>query len=433
MSAWERYWFGPVAAVRPFVLERTVLLLLALDVWTQCVPHGARYGAGDFNVAHFAWLDAVQPMPSPSLHVGLMLIVGGLAWVVACGAGGRPMRALLALLYTYGWAMSRLDAYQHHYLLSLLLAAFVFFPRVRATDSDWDSDVSAWAFVVVAANVAIVYVFAAVTKSEDAWASGGVLRQVTAGSGWFAAVWRRLLETGVAEDALWALTARAVAMMQVLIAVAYVVVVRADGRRSHWTRGLAWGALAAAVGFHGSLLFFAVEIRWFSYYMIAIAAAFFAPEPWLRRLVTLGTLPARTIAHLGARWTTAWCTVAIVSSASCIVALVGFRLDLPGATTAGVLCGIALSAVALSDSDAARARRRAVAAAAGALALTAAVHVSPVRFQYYLYLVADLQRRGAPAQVLAAYEKAEPYAPAGQSRHRQIEALRNAQRARPAR
>ena len=415
MSAWERYWFGPIAAIRPYVLERTVLFLLALDVWTQCVPHGARYGAGDFNVAHFAWLDAVQPMPTPSLHVGLMLIVGGLAWVVACGAGGRPMRLLLAVLYTYGWAMSRLDAYQHHYLLSLLLAAFVFFPRVRATDSD----VSAWAFVVVAANVAIVYVFAAVTKSEAAWASGGVLRQVTAGSGWFDAVWSRLLETGVGEDTLWATMARAVAVMQVLIAVAYVVVVRS--RRARW---LAWGALAAAVGFHGSLLCFAVEIRWFSYYMIAIAAAFFAPEAWLRRLVAFATVPARTIA---------WPTAVVVSSASCVVALVGFELDLPGATTAGALCGIALVAGALSDADAARARRRAVAAAAGALVLTAAVHVSPVRFQYYLYLVADLQRRGAPAEVLAAYEKAEPYAPAGQSRLRQIEALRNAQRARPAR
>jgi hypothetical protein len=354
-------------------------------------------------------------MPSPSLHVGLMLIVGGLAWVVACGAGGRPMRLLLAVLYTYGWAMSRLDAYQHHYLLSLLLAGFVFFPRVRANDSE----VSAWAFVVVAANVAIVYVFAAVTKSEAAWASGGVLRQVTAGSGWFDAVWSRLVETGVGEDTLWAAMARAVAVMQVLIAVAYVVVVRS--RRARW---LALGALAAAVGFHGSLLFFAVEIRWFSYYMIAIAVAFFAPEAWLRRLVALATLPARTIA---------WPTAAVVSSASCVVALVGFQLDLPGAATAGALCGIALAAGALPGSDGARTRRRAVAAAAGALVLTAAVHVSPVRFQYYLYLVADLQRRGAPAEVLAAYEKAEPYAPAGQSRLRQIEALRNAQRARPAR
>ena len=27
MTAWDRYWFGPVAAVRPFVLERVVLFL----------------------------------------------------------------------------------------------------------------------------------------------------------------------------------------------------------------------------------------------------------------------------------------------------------------------------------------------------------------------------------------------------------------------
>ena len=70
-------------------------------------------------------------------------------------------------------------------------------------------------------------------------------------------------------------------------------------------------------------------------------------------------------------------------------------------------------------------RHAAVAAAAGALLLSAAVHVWPIRFQYYLYLVADLQRRGEPAQVLAAYEKAEAYAPRGQSRQRQIEALRS--------
>jgi hypothetical protein len=109
--------------------------------------------------------------------------------------------------------------------------------------------------------------------------------------------------------------------------------------------------------------------------------------------------------------------------------IVGVRLDLPGATAAGFICGAAvLAAAALAvtvGKDAEQVRHAAVAAAAGALALAAAVHVWPVRFEYYLYLVADLQRRGEPAQVLAAYEKAEPYAPAGQSRRRQIEALRS--------
>ena len=110
------------------------------------------------------------------------------------------------------------------------------------------------------------------------------------------------------------------------------------------------------------------------------------------------------------------------------VPLVGFHLDLPGATAAGLMCGGALAVmglVAALGNNAARVRHVAVAAAAGALVLAAAVHVSPVRFQYYLYLVADLQRRGEPRQVLAAYEKAEPYAPSGQSRQRQIEALRS--------
>jgi hypothetical protein len=430
MTRWERYWFGPVAAVRPYVLERVVLFLLALDVWTQFVPHGARYGAGGFNVAHFAWLDAVQPLPSPALHVGLMLVVGGLAWVVACTGGTRTLRVLLVALYTYGWAMSRLDAYQHHYLLSLLLGAFVFLPRVRATEvlEGRAASVSAWSFVLVAATVAIVYVFAAVTKSEAGWASGAVLRQVTAGSPWFQCLWGWLLATGVPENVLWEVTARAVALMQVVIAFAYASVVRSDASDARWPRPIAWAALAAAVGFHGSLLLFAINIRWFSYYMIAIAGAFFLPEAALRRLVAVATLPARGLERRAMRPSEPRSLV-IASGAACTVALVGVHLDLPGATTAGFVCAAAVLAVTVIavavGKPAQSARRAPVGAAAGALVLAAAVHVWPIRFQYYLYEVADLQRRGTPAEVLAAYEKAEPHAPSGQSRWRQIEALRS--------
>ena len=432
MTRWERYWFGPVAAVRPYVLERAVLFLLALDVWTQFLPHGARYGAGGFNVAHFAWLDAAQPLPSPALHVGLMLVVGGLAWVVAWTGGTRTLRVLLVVLYTYGWAMSRLDAYQHHYLLSLVLGAFVFFPRQRATDvlEGRAKRVSAWSFVLVAATVAIVYVFAAVTKSEAGWASGAVLRQVTAGSHWFQHLLGWLAATGMREDVLWELTARAVALMQVVIAIAYVGVVRSDASDARWPRLVAGAALAAAVGFHGALLLFAINIRWFSYYMIAIAGAFFLPEAVLRRLVALTTLPARSLERRGAgAYPAGPGSLALASGAACTVALVAVDLDLPGATTAGVICAAAVLAVAavavMVGNPAEQARRASVAAAAGALVLAAAVHVWPIRFQYYLYDVADLQRRGTPAEVLAAYEKAEPYAPAGQSRRRQIDALRS--------
>jgi len=426
VSVWERYWFGPVAAVRPYVLERVVLFLLALDAWLQFVPHGARYGAGGFNVAHFAWLDAVQPAPTPGLHVGVMLIVGGLAWVIACTGGNLALRVLLVVLFTWGWAMSLLDAYQHHYLLSLLLGAFVFFPRLHAADvrNGGARRVSAWAFVLVAANVAIVYVFAAATKTETGWASGAVLRQVTRSSSWFQTFWARVLVTGIEDDTLWELVARTVAFLQIVIAVAYVAVVRADASRARWVRPVAAGALAAAVGFHGSLLLFSIEIRWFSYYMIALAAAYFLPETALGGLVGLATFPARVMASGARTWLR---SLAVVSGASCIVALVGFHLDLPGGTAAGLLCAGALALtglVAALGKNAERMHHVAVAAAAGALVLFAAVHVWPIRFQYYLYDVADLQRRGEPADVLAAYEKAERYAPPDQSRRRQIEALR---------
>ena len=428
MTAWDRYWFGPVAAVRPYVLERAVLFLLALDSWVQFVPHGGRYGAGGFNVAHFLWLDAIQPLPSPALHVGLVLIVGGLAWVIACTGGNCSLRVLLLVLYTYGWAMSRLDAYQHHYLLSLLLGAFVFFPALEAANvlDAGARRISAWAYVVVAANLAIVYTFAAVTKTEAVWASGAVLQQVTGGSRWFQSVWSWVLhESGVRGDVLWEVLARAVAVMQILIASAYVVAVRADASRARWVRLLAWAALVAAVGFHGSLLSFPIEIRWFSYYMIAVAGAFFLPERALDTIVRLATFPLRMVAASAARWSaTRFQAVAVAASASCIVALVGSQLDLPGGTAAGLICAGALAALGLVAALGTNPEPAAVAAAAGALVLAVAVRVLPVRFEYYLYVVADLQRRGDAAQVLAAYQKAEPYAPRGQSRERQIEALR---------
>jgi vitamin K-dependent gamma-carboxylase-like protein len=371
----------------------------------------------------------VQPLPSPALHVGLMLIVGGLAWVVACTGGSRLLRALLVVLYTYGWAMSRLDGYQHHYLISLLLAGFVFFPRLAATDVVDRGRISAWPYVLLGANVAIVYVFAAVTKTEAGWASGAVLRQITQRSPWFQSVWQWVRLSGLSDDVLWGLVARAVTVMQVLIAVAYVVVPRGEGSGARWVRLLAWAAFLAAAGFHGSLLLFTIEIRWFGYYMIALAAAFFLPERALNGIVRLVSLPIRTLAQRAAEWRfPRWWSAAVVLSAASVVALVGARLDVPGATVAGAIGAAALALVGILAALGIRpsaAPRTAIAVATGALALAAAVHVVPVRFQYYLYIVADRQRRGGdPRQVLAAYERAERYAPPGESRQRQIEALR---------
>ena len=123
---WDRYVFGDVAAVRPYLLLRCMLLLLAFDCWIDLIPHAGRYGVGGFNVSHFAMLDWL-PTPTPGVYIGAMLLTGWLALVMAI----RPVRLGLGLLfgfYTYGWSMSMLDSYQHHYLVSLLLFSCIFFP-----------------------------------------------------------------------------------------------------------------------------------------------------------------------------------------------------------------------------------------------------------------------------------------------------------------
>ena len=95
-----------------------------------------RYGAGGFNVANFEWLDAVQPAVSPALYVGVCTLTGFLC--VGLALAPRPPRWLIAIalvLHTWSWAMSMLDSYQHHYLLSIVLLALVFFPHATAEEA----------------------------------------------------------------------------------------------------------------------------------------------------------------------------------------------------------------------------------------------------------------------------------------------------------
>ena len=176
MNRWDSLWYGPVASARPLLWEKLFLALLALDVWTQLLARGARYGAAGFNVAHFAWLDALQPAPGPELYVGLMLIVGWLAAFLAWTGHDRLGLAALCGLYTWGWSMSILDSYQHHYLISLALLCLVFLPR--RLPGEIGRDTSAWGFQLLRATAAVVYGFAAVAKLDPEWRSGATLARI---------------------------------------------------------------------------------------------------------------------------------------------------------------------------------------------------------------------------------------------------------------
>ena len=59
-ESFDRHFFTPVAAMRLLLVEKCVLVLLALDMWFVRIGAANRYDADDLNLAHFDWLDAAM-------------------------------------------------------------------------------------------------------------------------------------------------------------------------------------------------------------------------------------------------------------------------------------------------------------------------------------------------------------------------------------
>jgi len=414
MTAWERYWFGPVAAVRPYLLMRVVYAVLALDVWVVQVPRGSRYGIDGFNVAHFAWLDAVQPLPSPALYVGLMLSVGLLALVCALADPGRSARALVALLYTYGWAMSQHDAYQHHYFLSLVLTLFVFFPRLRGGDlaAAARASVSAWAYVLLAVTVSVVYTFAGAAKLDAAWRAGEILRvldyrlDMAPLEAWAEGI-------GISSGWLWSAMSWGTVAMEWSLAAVYLTAARRDDPDRRVIRLIAWPALLIAVAFHASAeVVLRLRIGWFSYYMLAFACVYFLPAAPLRAVTAAAMRRAAQLALLGRRAPApALGAVAIAGAAIALVG-VGFVLDLPGGQAVGVAAASVLVGAALGSRLIGRRpplARYGLVSAVAAVVLWAAIAASGARFHYYMMAGRLHERLGERAAALDAVETARRY------------------------
>lgn len=133
MRAFERFFYSEFGASRAYLFAKGFLLLLALDTWMLMIGHAGRYGIAGFNVAHFGWLDAVQPIPTAPLYIAVLMLAGLLALVIVLTGIRRTSVLTLFALYTYSWAMSMLDSYQHHYFVSLVLLCLAFFPQTSAS------------------------------------------------------------------------------------------------------------------------------------------------------------------------------------------------------------------------------------------------------------------------------------------------------------
>ena len=427
-AAWERFWFDPIAAIRPYLLMRAVYAVLALDLWIVTMPRGGRYGFGGFNAAHFGWLDAVQPLPTAALYVGLLLFIGFLALVCAFCDPGRWARALVAVLHTGSWAMSLHDTYQHHYFLSLVLIAFVFFPRgaaraLLARDGAGRPAVSSWAFVLLLVNVALVYAFAALSKLDVAWRTGEVLRQAPLSRLGAIQVWAN--GVGIPAEGFWSAAALGVVAAEWTVAAGYLVGAWRDRSRSRWVAAIAGLTCALAVGFHaGAEAILSLRIGWFTYYMFLIAAIGLLPSGWLHA----ATAPAlRAAAWLDARVAGAdgptgrWLGAGALAAAALAAAGVGVALDLPGAPAAGVAAAASTVAAVVGPRLLGRVRNGlrprggpaplalGVAGALAAAAMGTAVAASDARLDYYMAVGRQLEHFGDRTAATDAYTRAGRY------------------------
>jgi len=420
VNLWNRYFHGDYLAVRAYLFSKVFLCMVALDTWMLMIGHAGRYGVASFNVAHFALLQRVLPLPTAAHYVATLLLTGLVALTAALLGPRKLLISLLFVLYTYSWSMSMLDSYQHHYFVSLVLLCMVFFPKATR-----DSHTSGFGYPLLAATITVLYTFTSIAKMDAQWCDGFTLRRISSAQEVLAPLVKLATQLGISEPTFWSIASTSVIPVELLIGVGYALSVRQDDTQRRWLRWYVAIIFPIAVALHLGAEALRLDIGWFSYYMLALACTFLLPGRAVRVLALAITLPAQTISKLlveskvpGRAETLLTC--AAVSGA---LAAAAFLVDLPGAYTACAIAAIGLWAYALVSHQEPHPTQVGLALGVAAILMWTAIAVTEVRWDYYRYLGGDLQRRGESREALTAYLRGERYAPKGSSRKTKIRQL----------
>ena len=438
MKAWDWYWYGNVAAVRPYLVAKIFPVVLALDVLMTRLGSGAQYHPNEFNIAHFEWLDVVQPAPRAATYIGALILAAWFALISVIAPIGRFASGAVLVLYTYAWAMSRLDGYQHHYMLSLVLLCVILFPHINAADlirptngsrrkrashfHRWfrnSAVTSAWGYVLLAALIAVVYTYTSIAKMDSQWRSGVILTIMRSAVNLFRPIENVFSSLGMSHDAFWTMVATSTIVVELVIALGYVLSVCQDRMTGRWVRWICWVSCVLALGLHFSFELIGLRIGWFSSYMILLACVYFLPASWLQLVAELLSWPVRRFSM----WTSSraevtsrekgavfWVTAAVLVAS--FMTAVGYNIDLPGSLGVMLVAGIGL-VVVVSFSVLRRMQtelsRYLLAAFLGAMVVWIAVVNSNCRCRFYSYLCNELYRQNRVADANVAVSKAERY------------------------
>jgi hypothetical protein len=378
-----------------------------------------------------------------------------------------------------------LDSYQHHYLVSLVLFLFAFFPTLTAAEifpsrlpppttpksakepskakqkkkareaariAAVGGDIvhtSAWAYALVAFTCAVVYAWTAVSKTEPDRRAGHALREITRASHPLEPFETWFVEHGATHEGFWSMMGSSVILLQMVIALGYVLAPRRDTVASKLMPVVCGVALFAALNFHVGAEFIKLRIGWFSWYMIAMALVAFLPARALHWLLFLpaeiqrGILSDLPALLRGARKAgpdggeaapvapiprpiPPAVPIAMSIAAAILLVLMGRLVDVPGAIPAMAIAAIALVAGTVWASLQPSVRRPipyVVAAASGALLMWLSIGATEVRYDFYRFMGGDARRRGEIEVAIESYEKAARYAPHGKWTRKRQERL----------
>ena len=376
------FWFGFDVAWVKLVVVRVVLFgLLAIDAILQ-IRHAPRYGAGGFNVAQIPGLDALGP--SRATYEIAQLVSAYLFVLAALGVATRWVLPVATSLYAWMYFTSQLDGYQHHYLVVLILGISCFVPWQRRAVSDPAAPVRTWAVRLILVQLAILYLWAAISKMDPLWIDGRTLANQITGP------LRELVDSsvGIKAAAKFAIFAELTLALTV------------------WVRPAWFIALPLGLVFHTGILLSGLEIGLFAWLMLAMYL-FVVPDRafvWVAEQVAF-VAPRSALSRIRLEGNLATGIATVVCVAAALGAALLCRLD------HALILAIALSIVPLVTVAARRLRGRttggsvAVAHLAAILVWLAVDRFSTVAVDYYRFWGGSSRRLGDLESSERAYRR----------------------------
>lgn len=273
----SRYWNQPVS-IAPLVVYRILFGILVLYAWGWSIAKGdpqIRYLEPQFFFKYygFEWLGFVGETGLYGLY-GLWL-VAGIGIVLGCWY--RLAMGTFFLVFSYLHLLDATNYINHYYAISLLAFLMILLPAPAAFSIDiWRKPSSKKGrvprgyLVVLQAQVAVIYFFAAVGKMNADWLCRGMPLRI-----WLLQSQDFPLLGGLFKEYWVALLASWVGFLFDLLIVI--------GLSFSPTRGLAYVGVLLFHGLTGMLF----NIGLFPWVMIVSTVLFFAPEQqqaWLKRL-----------------------------------------------------------------------------------------------------------------------------------------------------